>query len=60
MDVAQEAHRRGWELEETYRDGRFVFRWVGGGGRVTEVFFSTEREALSWMGQRLDDQARAL
>jgi hypothetical protein len=56
MDVLVEAHRRGWELEETYRDGRFVFRWVGGDPRAAEVLFSTESEALAWMGQRLADQ----
>ena len=59
MDVVEEAHRLGWELEETYRDGRFVFRWVGGYSREAEVLFNTEGEALSWMRQRLADQPRS-
>ena len=53
-NVAQEAARRGWELEETYQDGGFVFRWVGGGEHA-RVVFSSESEALSWMQQRLID-----
>jgi len=59
MDVMAEAHRRGWELEETYRQGRFVFRWVGGDRRAAEIHFSTEMEALSWMRQRLADKPRS-
>src|SRR5215213_8709900 len=59
MDVIEEARRRGWELEESYRDGRFVFRWVGGDERAGQIQFGSEAEALSWMRQRLEDQRRS-
>jgi hypothetical protein len=57
VDVIKAAHRRGWELEETYRAGRYVFRWVGALG-ARDIQFGTEAEAVSWMRQWLADRPR--
>jgi len=56
-DIEAEAKRRGWELDETYRRGRYVFCWVGRPDDA-QVPFETESEALSWMRQRLADEPR--
>jgi hypothetical protein len=50
QDVTREARRLGWELEETYRNGRYVFRWWKG---PKEAQFANEAEALTWMQELL-------